>query len=109
MAEGVQKVNNENFTAEVEKHKGLVLVDFSASWCPPCRMLGPIIEEVSRAVVGRAKVVALDVDESGDIASRFNVLNVPTMIFFKNGKEVRRLVGVAPKDKIIEQIDEVAK
>lgn len=108
MAEGVQKVNNTNFAAEVEKYKGTVLVDFSASWCPPCRMLGPIIEEVSKAVAGRAKVVALDVDESGDTASRFNVLNVPTLILFKNGKEVRRLVGVTPKEKIIEQIDGLA-
>jgi thioredoxin 1 len=108
MAEGVQKVNNTNFAAEVEKCKGTVLVDFSANWCPPCRMLGPIIEEVAKEVAGRAKVVALDVDESGDTASRFNVLNVPTMIFFKNGKEVRRLVGVTPKEKIIEQIDQLA-
>jgi thioredoxin 1 len=109
MADGVQKVDNTNFAAEVEKCKGLVLVDFSASWCPPCRMLAPIIEEVSKAVAGRAKVVALDVDESGDTAPRFNVLNVPTLIFFKNGKEIRRLVGVTPKEKIIEQIDELAK
>jgi thioredoxin 1 len=109
MAEGVQKVDNANFATEVEKYKGTVLVDFSATWCPPCRILGPIIEEVSQAVAGRAKVVALDVDASGDTASRFNVLNVPTMIFFKNGKEVRRLVGVVPKEKIIQQIDELAK
>ena len=109
MAEGVQKVDNTSFAAEVEQYKGTVLVDFSATWCPPCRILGPIIEEVSQAVAGRAKVLALDVDESGDTASRFYVLNVPTMIFFKNGKEVRRLVGVTPKEKIIEQINELAK
>ncbi len=109
MAEGVMKVSDANFGAEVEKYEGIVLVDFAASWCPPCKMLAPIIAEVAAEVSGRAKVVTVDVDEARRTAARFNILNVPTLILFKNGKEAKRLVGVSPKESIIEQIDKVAK
>ena len=109
MAEGVQKVSDVNFAAEVEKATGIVVVDFAASWCPPCRMLAPIVAQVAAEVAARAKVVTLDVDESRNTAVRFNVLNVPTMVFFKDGKEVQRLVGVTAKDKIIKVIDGLAK
>jgi thioredoxin 1 len=105
MAEGLLKINDDNFAQEVEQYQGTVLVDFSASWCPPCKMLAPIIKEVAGEVADRAKVGALDVDESRDTATRFSVLNVPTMIFFKDGKEAARIVGVTQKQKIIEQID----
>ena len=107
MAEGLQRVNDENFAAEVEQYEGTVLVDFGAGWCPPCRILDPIIAEVAGEVAGRAKVVSLDVDESRDTAVRFGILNVPTLIFFKDGAEVERLVGVVPKEIIIEQIDKL--
>ncbi|HUV39771.1 MAG TPA: thioredoxin [Planctomycetota bacterium] len=107
MAKAVLKVNDDNFASEVEKSKDVVLVDMGAEWCPPCKMLAPIIEEVAEAVAGRATVAALDVDESRKTASRFNVLNVPTLIFFKDGKEVERLVGVSPKEKIVGVIDKL--
>lgn len=107
MAEGLVKVNDDNFQAEVEGYDGVTLVDMSAEWCPPCKMLTPIVAEVAVEVADRAKVVALDVDEARKTAARFNVLNVPTMIFFKNGEEVERLVGVSPKEKIIETIDKL--
>lgn len=106
MAEGLHLVTDDDFEAEVAA--GAVLVDFSADWCPPCKILGPIIEEVAKEVVGRAKVVSLDVSASPKTAARFNILNVPTMIFFKDGNEVTRLVGVTPKEKIIEEIDKIA-
>ena len=108
MAEGVQKVNDENFEAEVEKYEGTVVVDLGAGWCPPCKILEPIIAEVAAEAADRAKVLSCDVDESRNIATRFNILNVPTLIFFKNGEEKQRLVGVVPKEMIIEEIDKLA-
>jgi thioredoxin 1 len=107
MAGALVKVTDANFAAEVEQFKGKVLVDFSASWCPPCRMLAPIIDDLAGEVAGRCKVGSLDVDESPTTAAKFSVMNVPTMIFFKDGKEAARLVGVSPKKKIIEQIDKL--
>ena len=108
MAEGVPKVDDGSFAAEVEQSKGVVLVDFGATWCPPCRMLEPIIVEVAAEVAGRAKVVGLDVDESRQTAAKFSVMNVPTMIFFKDGVEAKRMVGVSPTEAIVAAIDEVA-
>ena len=108
MAEALQMVTDDNFETEVDGAAGAVLVDFSADWCPPCKILGPIIEEVAKDVADRAKVVSLDVSASPKTAARFNILNVPTMIFFKDGNEVTRLVGVTPKEKIIEEIDKIA-
>ena len=109
MAEGATKVTDRDFDAQVSKSTGVVLVDFAAAWCPPCRMLSPIIAQVAGEVAGRAKVVSLDVDESRNTAAKFNVMNVPTMIFFKDGKEAARIVGLAPKDRILQQIDALAK
>ena len=108
MAEGVAKVNDGSFAAQVEQSAGVVLVDFGATWCPPCRILEPIIEEVAAEVSARAKVFSLDVDESGQTAAKFSVMNVPTMIFFKDGVEAKRMVGVAPKEAIVVAIDELA-
>jgi len=107
MAEGLQKVNDDNFETEVEMHEGIVMVDMGAVWCPPCKILDPIVGRVAAEVGGHAKVVSLDVDESRKTASRFNILNVPTLIFFKNGEEATRLIGVMPKENIIEQIDKL--
>ena len=109
MVEALQIVTDDNFETEVEGAAGMVLVDFSADWCPPCKILTPILEEVATEVADRAKVVSLDATASPRTAARFNILNVPTMIFFKDGDEVTRLVGVAPKDRIIEEIDRIAR
>ena len=109
MVEALQIVTDDNFETEVEQAAGTVLVDFSADWCPPCKILDPILEEVATEVAGRAKVVSIDATASPRTAVRFNILNVPTMIFFKDGDEVTRLVGVAPKERIIEEIDRIAR
>ena len=107
MAEGLQTLTDDNFEAEVDNATGIVLVDFSADWCPPCKMLGPIIAAVATEVADRAKVLTMDVSASPKTAARFNILNVPTMIFFKDGEETTRLVGVMPKDGIIAEIDKL--
>ena len=99
-------VDSTNFQSEVLDVKDkLVIVDFWADWCGPCHMLAPIIDEVSSEYEGKIKVGKLDVDSASDIASKYNVMGIPTVIFFKNGKEEKRLVGVQPKQKYTEQIE----
>lgn len=105
MAEDVGKVSDNDFEEKVEKASGVVVVDMGAEWCPPCKMLEPIMKEVAAEVAGRAAILSLDVDESRMTASRFNILNVPTMIFFKDGEEAERLIGVSPKENIVAVID----
>lgn len=90
-----------NFRDEVMEYEGTVLVDFWAAWCMPCRMLSPVVDEVAEEVTD-AKVAKVNVDEQQALAERFNVLSIPTLLVFKNGKEVRRSVGVIPKEDIVE-------
>ncbi|MBI5273236.1 MAG: thioredoxin [Chlamydiia bacterium] len=81
-------------TFEPETKKGVTLVDFHADWCGPCRMLAPVLEQVAKEVKGKAAVVKVDIDSEQKTASRFQITSVPTMILFKDGKEVNRLVGL---------------
>lgn len=92
----------EEFEKEVKS--GLVLVDFFATWCGPCKMLAPVLEEVSNEQA-KAKIVKLDVDLAGQVAARYEVMAVPTMILFKDGKPVGKLVGFAPKQQILKLIN----
>ena len=105
---GVLEVNDKTFDAQVLKASKVAMVDFAASWCPPCKILEPIVKEVAAAVGDKAVIAHLDIDESRDTANRFGVLSVPTMIFFKGGKEQARLVGVNQKQTIVTKINELA-
>jgi thioredoxin 1 len=103
--EAVVELTNENFDQEVAQHKGTVLVDFWAPWCGPCRMVGPVVEELAREYQGKVKVGKLNTDEASEIASRYGIRSIPTIMFFKNGEMVQQLVGAYPKAKIAEKLD----
>ena len=90
-------VTDVNFEAEIEKHTGLAVVDFWATWCQPCRVIGPIIDQLATEYTGKAKVAKLDVDTKIKTASRFNVRSIPTILFFKDGKLVDQVVGAVQK------------
>jgi thioredoxin 1 len=96
-------LNDSNFEAEISS-KALVVVDFWAPWCGPCRALGPIIEQVADEVGPGISVAKVNIDESSELAGRFEVQSIPTIIFFKNGTEVRRSVGVSTKADILATI-----
>jgi len=93
-------VSDENFQNEVLDASLPVLVDFSAVWCGPCKMLEPIINELSKDWEAKVKVVKLDVDHSPEIAMRYQVMGVPTLILFVKGTAVERITGYQPKDRI---------
>lgn len=95
------KINSENFEKEVLNSEKPVLVDFFADWCGPCKMMAPIVEELATELEGKAKVGKLNVDENSDIAIEYNVMSIPTLIVFKNGKEEKRLVGVRDKEELL--------
>lgn len=99
-------VNDENFDQEVLKAKGPVLVDFYASWCGPCKQQGPIVEDLSDEYAG-AKFCKLDVDDANETAGKFQVMSIPTLIFFKDGEMVNKLIGFNPKEKLVAELDKL--
>ena len=88
-----------NFSFEIAKHK-LIIVDFWAPWCGPCRMVGPLIEQLSEEYAGRVVFGKMNVDENMAVPSRFGVMSIPTIVVFKNGKAVETLIGSCPKSQI---------
>ncbi len=98
------EINDSNFEEEVLKASSLVLVDFWASWCAPCRTMSPIIDAVAAEWAGKAKVVKLNVDENPVNSAKYAVMSIPTMIFFKGGKEVERQVGFISQRNLSEKI-----
>ncbi len=99
MAE-IKSISDGTFEIEVLKADRPVLVDFGAVWCGPCKMLDPEVHKLAEQWAGKLKVVKLDVDDSPDIAGDYQVMGLPTLILFKNGKPVERVSGYQPKDKL---------
>lgn len=107
MSEATPKVTDASFENDVLKSNVPVLVDFWAEWCGPCRLLGPILEEVAPSYEGKIKIVKLNVDENSDSGTKFGVMSIPTMLFFKAGKEVDRVVGAVSKNEVQNRIDKI--
>ena len=98
------EVTDSNFQAEVLESESPTLVDFWAPWCGPCRVVGPVLEEIA-AEHDDIKIVKLNVDDNPITSAQFQVLSIPTMILFKNGAEAKKLIGAMPKRKIVEQLE----
>lgn len=96
--------NKNNFEETILKSKTPVLVDFYADWCTPCKMMSPIIEEVSNEFKGKITVLKINIDECTDIAQKYSVMSIPTIILFKNGEATKTSVGVTSKEKLVEMI-----
>lgn len=102
-----QHFTTKSFEEQVLGNDGIVMVDFWADWCGPCKMLGPTMDELAEELDGKALVGKVNIDEQGDIASRFGVMTIPTVIFFKGGEEANRLVGYLPKQRYLDTLASV--
>ena len=100
----MEPVSQDNFEVEVIKAPGKVLVDFWAEWCGPCRMIGPVLDEMAGDHPA-VKFVKLNVDESPAVAQQFNVMNIPTILAFEDGELKQRIVGAMPKQKLTEELE----
>ena len=107
MAGAVMEFTEQNFDQEVVKSTTPVLVDLWAAWCGPCRMVAPVVEELAGTYKGKMKVGKLNVDDHPSVAAQFRIMNIPTLLFFKGGQEVDRIVGVVPKEELARRIDRV--
>jgi thioredoxin 1 len=105
MTEMITHVTDDSFGANVEQAKGLVLVDFWAEWCGPCRAIAPILEDLAKSNAGKIRIAKLDVDANQRTSMRFNVRSIPTLLFFKDGRHVDTVVGLVPKSALQDRIN----
>jgi thioredoxin 1 len=105
----VTHVTTQRWDAEVLRSDVPVLVDFWAEWCVPCRMVGPAVEQVGNIMAEKVKVTKLNVDENQEIAMRYNVQSIPSLLLFKDGKEIARTIGAAPKETYLKFIENSLK
>ena len=100
----VVHVTDKNFEAQVLKADVPVLVDFWAEWCGPCKMIAPILEEMATELAGSLKVAKVNVDDAQNLASKFHIMSIPTLILFKKGKPIEQIIGAMGKDQLLQKI-----
>ena len=98
-------LNDETFSKEVLEYKGVALVDFWAPWCGPCRMLGPVIEELAKEYEGKAKICKINTDDAPEKSVQYRIASIPTLMLFKDGQMVKQMVGLQSKEELKKQID----
>ncbi len=101
----VLKLESKNFESEVLNSENVVLVDFYADWCGPCKMMSPVIESIAEELGEKVKVGKVNVDENQDLAIKYNVMSIPTMIIFKNGMAMKSFIGVTDKNDILKELN----
>ncbi len=101
---GAVAVNDQSFKNEVIDSPVPVLVDFWAEWCGPCKQVAPVVEELAREYNGKLKVVKVDVDSSQDVSAQYRIFSIPTLMLFKGGQEVERVVGAVPKQMLVSRL-----
>jgi len=94
-----------NFAADVNELDKLVIVDMWAEWCGPCKMMEPVLEEIAEEHKDKVKIVKINIDQNQDTPIKFNVMNIPTLLLFKEGKEVERIIGAVPKKQLSKKIE----
>jgi thioredoxin 1 len=109
MAGTLPAFTDANFETEVKGSSTPVLVDFGAEWCGPCRALAPIVEELAKEYSGRLKVGTVDIDKAQRTAATFGIMSVPTLLFFKGGKQVEKVTGLRPKADLKQRIENVLR
>lgn len=106
MAEGISTLNDTTFDEEVGAADEAVIVDFWAEWCGPCKMIAPILEEIAGEQAGKVRIAKVNVDENPELARRFDVMSIPTLIVFKDGSPQKRMVGAKGKGQLLEELGE---
>jgi thioredoxin 1 len=100
-------ITDDTFENEVLQSETPVVVDFWATWCGPCKMIAPILEEIASEYDGKIKITKLDVDSNNQTAGKYNIMSIPSLLFFKNGEVVDQVVGAIPKSQLVQRIDRV--
>jgi thioredoxin 1 len=105
MADGILILTDSTFDEQIGSSSTPLLVDFWAEWCGPCKMIAPILEDISAEQAGRVAIAKLNIDDNPNTAQRFGVMSIPTLLLFKDGELVSRIVGAKPKGKLLEELD----